>query len=201
MRQRDAPAGPLRPVLLPKRSIDERCSIPRWICSPLVRDSPGAIGGIIGSCAEQIRGASPCPYTERRWRHSCRRSGSTDSTRSSGAESKPPDLGRRARPARRQGRQPGRDDAHRRCRCRPASPSPPRPATPTSAQGEQVPRRACGSRCWRRSQASRSRPARRFGDPAQPAARLLPLRRQVLHARHDGHRAQHRPERRDRRRA
>jgi pyruvate,orthophosphate dikinase len=34
--------------------------------------------------------------------------------------------------------------------------------------------------------------------PQQPALRLLPLRRQVLHARHDGHRAQHRSERRDR---
>ena len=41
---------------------------------------------------------------------------------------------------------------------------------------------------------------KRFGDPAQPAAGVVPLRREVLDARHDGHRAEHRPERRGRRR-
>ena len=40
---------------------------------------------------------------------------------------------------------------------------------------------------------------KKFGDPEEPAAGLLPLRRQVLDARHDGHRAQHRHERRRRR--
>ncbi len=35
--------------------------------------------------------------------------------------------------------------------------------------------------------------------PREAAAGLLPLRRQVLHARHDGHGAEHRSERRDRR--
>ncbi len=40
-----------------------------------------------------------------------------------------------------------------------------------------------------------------FGDPEESAAGLLPLRLQVLDAGHDGHGAQHRAQRRDRRRA
>jgi pyruvate,orthophosphate dikinase len=41
----------------------------------------------------------------------------------------------------------------------------------------------------------------KFGDPDEPAASLLPLRRPYLHARHDGHRFEHRPERHHHRRA
>ena len=36
---------------------------------------------------------------------------------------------------------------------------------------------------------------KRFGDPRPPAFCFLPLRRQVFHARHDGHGAQYRPQR------
>ncbi len=38
---------------------------------------------------------------------------------------------------------------------------------------------------------------KKFGDPGESAARLGALRRAPLHARHDGHGAQRRPERRD----
>ncbi len=40
-----------------------------------------------------------------------------------------------------------------------------------------------------------------YGDPDEPAARRLPVGRQVLDAGHDGHRPRHRPQRRGRRRA
>ena len=56
-----------------------------------------------------------------------------------------------------------------------------------------------GSRCWRRSRELEQRDRQALRRPGEPAARLLPLGREVLDARHDGHGAQHRPERRGRR--
>ena len=105
---------------------------------------------------------------------------------------------RHAQPARRQGRQPRRDGAISACRCRPASPSPPRSAPTTTHNGKTYPTELeaqveAGARAGRRH-----RPARRFGDPQQPAAGLGALRRARLDAGHDGHRAQSRPQRRRR---
>jgi hypothetical protein len=107
-------------------------------------------------------------------------------------------LGRRARPVGRQGRRPGRHDRGRACPCPPASPSPPKPATPTWPRASNFP-----EGLWEQELAAvkeiEKLTGKTFGGTEQPAAGLLPLRRQVLHARHDGHRPQHRPERRDRR--
>ena len=67
------------------------------------------------------------------------------------------------------------------------------------AGGEQFP-----PGCWDQIEKALERvekaTGKRFGDPDEPAAGLLPLRRQVLHARDDGHRPQHRPQRRGGRR-
>ncbi len=80
------------------------------------------------------------------------------------------------------------------CRCRPASPSPPKSA-PRSTTTTGTTRRARRLRS-RRAGAHRGgrRPAVRR--QAKPAAGLGPLRRPRLHARHDGHGAEPRPERR-----
>ena len=91
-------------------------------------------------------------------------------------------------PARRQGRQPGRDDLGARLPVPPAR-SPPTPAGTTCAPAGRRPHR-------------RGRPARRqagegdearLGDPSDPATR--PLGREVLDARDDGHRPQPGPQR------
>ena len=68
------------------------------------------------------------------------------------------------------------------------------------AEGEQIPRRHVGAGAGG-AQADRGADRQEIWRSNQSAAGFLPLRRQVLHARHDGHRAQYRPERRDRRRA
>jgi hypothetical protein len=100
-------------------------------------------------------------------------------------------------PPRRQGRQPRRDDQPRACRCRPASPSPPRPAATYLEHGATVPP---GCRRDRRApRAPRGRPWAQARRPRRPAAGLGPLRREVLDARDDGDRPQHRPQRRQRR--
>ena len=105
-------------------------------------------------------------------------------------------LGRGARPARRQGRQPGRDD-------------PPRAAGAARlhrhhrglqrlpGRRRRLPGRHVGAGARRRSSRSR-RDRQELRRRPEPAARLLPLGREVLDAGHDGHRAQHRPERRRR---
>ena len=58
--------------------------------------------------------------------------------------------------------------------------------------------RACGSRNWRRSSRIEKATGKKFGDPKNPLLVSCRSGRQVLHARHDGHGAQHRLERRDR---
>ena len=108
---------------------------------------------------------------------------------------------RHAQPAGRQGRQSGRDGRASACRCRRASPSPPRSAPSSTTTTRNYPDRAEGAGRRRRWPASRRRSGAKFGDPAQAAAGLGALRRARLDARHDGHRAQSRPQRRDRARA
>ena len=84
------------------------------------------------------------------------------------------------------------------CRCRPASPSPPRSAPPTTPTTGQYPADLAGqvdAALARIEQAVGPEVRRR----AQAAAGLGPLRRARLDARHDGHRAQPRPQRRHRR--
>ena len=105
-----------------------------------------------------------------------------------------------ARPARRQGRGPGRDDQAPACRSRPASRSPPRPATTTSPTASSCPT-ACGTTSSRRVKRGRARDRQGLRRPGEPAARQRPLRRQVLDARDDGHRPQPRPQRARRSRA
>ena len=98
--------------------------------------------------------------------------------------------------ARRQGRQPRRDDAASACPCRPASPSPPRSApttTPTSSTYPAGARRPDRGRHRRSIERDHGHEVRR---PEEPAARLRPLRRPRLDARHDGHDPQPRPQRR-----
>ena len=65
------------------------------------------------------------------------------------------------------------------------------------AGGRAVPRRPVGAGAGRH-EGHRGRHRQGLRRPQQSAAGLLPLRRQVLHARHDGHGAQHRPQRRHR---
>ena len=100
--------------------------------------------------------------------------------------------------ARRQGREPRRDDAASACRCLPASPSPPRSApttTRTSGPTRKALEAADGSR-RRHHREDHGHEVRRHERHA--AARLRPLRRPRLDARHDGHDPEPRPERRDR---
>ncbi len=84
------------------------------------------------------------------------------------------------------------------CRCRPASPSPPRSAPTSIGHGKTYPKEL---EAQVEAGARRGRPDRRpaVRRPRQPAARLGALRRPRLDAGHDGHRAQPRPQRRDRR--
>ena len=67
------------------------------------------------------------------------------------------------------------------------------------ANGKTLSRRAEGARSKRRWPRSSGMTGQRFGDPEQSAAGLGALRRARLDARHDGHGAQPRPQRRDRR--
>ena len=98
-------------------------------------------------------------------------------------------------PARRQGRQPRRDDlACSGCRCRPGSPSPPTPAAPTCAGG--WPDGLDDEVAKRRRRSSSSRWASALGDPDDPLLVQRALRREVLDARDDGHRPQPRAQRR-----
>ena len=94
----------------------------------------------------------------------------------------------------RQGRQPRRDDATSACRCRPASRSRPSVCTYYYANNESYPAELEGrgrgsARCGREDS------GRRLRRREQPAARLGPLRRARLDARHDGHHPQPRPQR------
>ena len=103
-------------------------------------------------------------------------------------------------PARRQGREPRRDDA-------PGAAGPARIRRHDRGlqclprRRRQFPPRHVGAGAGRRSRELERATGKRFGDPREPAARVVPLRREVLDAGHDGHGAQHRPERRRRRRA
>ena len=85
------------------------------------------------------------------------------------------------------------------CRCRPASPSPPRSAPTTTPTADSYPPELEAAGRRPRSPTSARITGKTFGDAEQPAARLGALRRARLDAGHDGHGAQPRPQRRDRR--
>ncbi len=69
------------------------------------------------------------------------------------------------------------------------------------AARREAPGRPVGRRPRGGQARSSSETGKGFGDAAEPAARQRPVRRQVLDARHDGHRPQPRPERGDAARA
>ena len=102
-------------------------------------------------------------------------------------------LGQRARSAGRQRRQPGRYDPHR-CAGSPGFTVTTEACNAYLAAGEKFP-----AGMWDQELAAlkqvEKQTGKKFGDPAESAAGFLPLRREVLHARHDGHRPQHRLER------
>ena len=98
-------------------------------------------------------------------------------------------------PARRQGREPRRDDESSVCPCRPASRSPPRRATPTWPAATQLPAGPHG-RGRGRPRGARDEDGQAARRRLRPAARLGALRCAVLDARDDGHRPQPRPQRR-----
>ena len=83
------------------------------------------------------------------------------------------------------------------CRCRPASPSPPRSARTITPTTRTIRRSWRAGR--RRPRPHRAHHRQAFRRPRQSAAGLGALRRARVDARHDGHRAQPRPQRRDRR--
>ena len=102
--------------------------------------------------------------------------------------------------ARRQGRQPRRDDQRRPAGAARVHDFDRRvpPLLRRAAQGARRRRDADG----REPRASSRRPpGDKLGSRAEPAARLGPLGREVLDARHDGHHPEPRPQRRDRREA
>ena len=84
------------------------------------------------------------------------------------------------------------------CRCRPASPSPPKSAIFTSRTTTRFPTRS-KSRWSHALEDLEKRDGPEARRCRRPAAGQRPIRRQVLHAGHDGHDPQPRPERRDRR--
>ena len=71
-------------------------------------------------------------------------------------------------PAGRQGRQPGRDVRRWACRCRRASPSPPRPASTTTPTARPIRPTWTARSTAGLAQGRADRPARRFGDAANP---------------------------------
>ena len=97
--------------------------------------------------------------------------------------------------ARRQGRQPRRDGQHR-----PARASGIHHHLPDLHGVRQRRQRLAGRRRSTPSHEYRRRPGGAHGQEARrrrgPAARVRPLRRPILHARHDGHGAEPRPQRR-----
>ena len=97
-------------------------------------------------------------------------------------------------PARRQGREPRRDDATWACPSRPASPSPPRPAGTTSSTRRRPPELA--PRSTEHLTALEKADGQDARRPGRPAAGLASARGAVLHARDDGDRPQRRPQRR-----
>ena len=97
--------------------------------------------------------------------------------------------------ARRQGRRPGRDDERRPARAARASPSPPPPATSSwSATGSLPAEIDAGDRAAR-CERLETLMGKQLGDARRPAAGLRAQRRQVLHARDDGHHPEPGPER------
>ena len=82
------------------------------------------------------------------------------------------------------------------CRCPPASPFRPTCATFISTT-TSTSRPKLTSRCWTPSKKLEGRMGQKLGDTYEPAAGQRALRREVLHAGHDGHHPQPRPERRD----
>ena len=105
---------------------------------------------------------------------------------------------RHAQSARRQGRRASPRWPISACRCRPASPSPPRSARTTTPTARAIRTSSSAGRRRRSPQIGRIT-GKTFGDRRQSAAGLGALRRARVDARHDGHRAQSRPQRRDRR--
>ena len=104
--------------------------------------------------------------------------------------------GRHEEPARRQGRQPRRDVPTSACPCPAGFTITTEVCTYYYAHDKQYPPelKAEVEAAMKQDRGGHGRQVRRS---EEPAARLLPLRRPRLHARHDGHRAQHRPQRSD----
>ena len=99
-------------------------------------------------------------------------------------------------PPRRQGRQPRRDDQHRPARAGRLHPHH-RSLHLLLQERPQIPARAARPG-GRRPAARREDHGREVRRRRQPAAAVLPLRRPRIHAGHDGHRPEHRPQRHDR---
>ena len=83
------------------------------------------------------------------------------------------------------------------CRCRPASPSPPRSAPISTQHGKTYPKDLKPQVEAALAEVGRIT-GKKFGDAQESAAGLGALRRPRLDAGHDRHRAQSRPQRRDR---
>ena len=98
--------------------------------------------------------------------------------------------------ARRQGRQPRRDVPHRPPGASRASPSPPRSAPTTTPTSGRI-RRRSSAQMEAGIAIDREADRQEVRRPEESAARLRPLGRPRLDARHDGHDPQPRPQRRD----